>query len=86
MQSGGGAQGGHGRNMAPGPPSASASPSSSSSAVSQPHLGFDSMKHQQQQQQQLLQQQQQQQRQVRVFVDVFDQWNCLLNVALVDDF
>ncbi|KAK9065487.1 hypothetical protein SSX86_014888 [Deinandra increscens subsp. villosa] len=64
MQSGGGAQqggGGHGRNMVPGPPSSSASPSSSSSAVSQPHLGFDPMKHQQHQQHQQQQQQQQQQ-------------------------
>ncbi|XP_071741486.1 ATP-dependent helicase BRM-like [Rutidosis leptorrhynchoides] len=54
MQSGGG----NGRNMVAGPPSASASPTSSSSAVSQPHLGFDPMKHQQQQQH--LQQQMQQ--------------------------
>ncbi|XP_076956925.1 ATP-dependent helicase BRM-like [Bidens hawaiensis] len=54
-------QSGHGRNMVAGPPSSSASPSSSSSAVSQPQLGFDPIKHQQQQQQQqqrqLLQQQ-----------------------------
>ncbi|XAR63042.1 DNA helicase [Bertholletia excelsa] len=59
MQSGGGAQQGHGRNPAAmGPSSSSASPSSSSSAVSAPHLGFDSIQQQQQQQQrQSLQQQ-----------------------------
>ncbi|KAF5811599.1 putative DNA helicase chromatin remodeling SNF2 family [Helianthus annuus] len=57
MQSGGGVQGGHGRNMVAGPPSSSASPSSSSSAVSTPQLGFDPMQQQQQQQRQTLQQQ-----------------------------
>ncbi|XP_057462987.1 LOW QUALITY PROTEIN: ATP-dependent helicase BRM-like [Actinidia eriantha] len=61
MQSGGGAQqghGGHGRSTAAaGPPSSSASPSSSSSAVSAPHLGFDSIQQYQQQQRQSLQQQ-----------------------------
>lgn len=62
MQSGGGP----GRNPAVGPPgratsTSSASPSSSSSAVSTPHLGFDSIQQQQQQQQQQSRQSLQQQ-------------------------
>lgn len=58
MQSGGGGGGGPSRNPGMGPAgrapstSSAASPSSSSSAVSQPHLGFDSVQQQQQQQQQ----------------------------------
>lgn len=52
MQPGGVAQQGHGRS-----PSSTASPSSSSSAVSTPHLGFESMQQQQMGPRQSLQQQ-----------------------------
>lgn len=60
MQSGGGGAAGPSRNPGVGPAarpastSSVASPSSSSSAVSAPHLGFDSVQQQPQQQQQHL--------------------------------